>query len=269
MKRLVFVFTFVFVFLSLGPVRASEFDTFYDKYLTTFNNYYKANQEYIIARSKYLTYKTLNSKNEAFDKTKKLMVARDEVLVSYFETLNRRLETTGGVTRTEVDLEKNLNKQIIAYVADHEKKISGLAFLEDIIEHSGILESRSLEFEKRARKTASLVLIGRGNILYGELLDLDKLLKKRINELKGKGKDVSLLERWMLEFSSKKENAQSKLEKAKQIFITLAKASDVEEVREVYTEGQTALLASRQYVREAIMFANELVNELKRGKYFD
>jgi len=267
MKKLFVCFVLLFSF-SIS-CRAAEFDDYYDLYLDNFHEYYRANQEYQIARSNYLSYDTLNSKKEAIDKTKGLMEVRDEVLISYFESLNRRLNTTSGVTRKDIDFEIELNNQIIPFLVEHKEEIPSIAFVEDLIKLSKEVEKRQLEYEKRAKKSASVVLIGRANIIYGELLDLDALLQDKIRVLKSAGKDVNTLERWLLEFTSKKGNAEKKINEAKEAFDVMAEKRDQEEVRKAFLTGQNDLLAARQYIREAMDFAEELSNEIKRGNFLD
>lgn len=250
-------------------VLADDLEESRNNYLQTYNNYYKIHQDYLITKKKYLTYKTLNSKNEALEKTKQLMIWRAKVLISYFEALNKRLEKTAGVAKSEVDLEKRLNEEIISYIKEEEGKVEGVAFLEDAIEKGNEFEVRKLEFEKRGKKTVSLILSAKATLLYKQLLDLEEKLNKKITKLKEEGKDVSLLERWMLEFKTKRENSQVKLEKAKELFSSLEEKKDEEELEEAFNKGQILLLESRQYVREAVVFGKELVREMNKGNYFD
>jgi len=268
MKRIILLLILLFL-LSPKTSSADEFDQYHKDYLKTYDKYYKTHQLYIIARTKYLTYKTLNAQKEALVATKEVMVVRDDVLISYFNTLNKRLDITGGVTKIQVDLEKELNDQAITFISGHKEKIASVAFLEDAVLLSEELEEKDIEFEKRGRKAASVILVGKANLLYGDLIELERLLKAKIKKLKEQGKDVNLLERWMLEFGSKKENAAVKIEEAKVSFNVIDGAKKADDVKDEFLKGQRQLLDSRQYVREAIMFAKELVTEAKKTNYQD
>lgn len=141
-------------------------------------DYRKLEREFQINKAQFQKLNTLQSLEEAVQSTKKVMISRDMVLITYFELLHASLEETEGI---EVTLKaqnlKNLEDRINT-LKDHQKKV------EDTTDRAGIAD-RVTEFVPIAKTIgtsaySSIALIVTGNLqaVYDKSVILYSDIKK-------------------------------------------------------------------------------------------
>ena len=107
---LIFVSLLIFVgfYNSNVYVKAQEtpkkpLEIAYEAYQVSMEEYTKTHETYVVQRSRYLRFKTLQSKQDAYNATLAMLKARDEVVNKYIEVLKKRLDDSIGIPQIRVE----------------------------------------------------------------------------------------------------------------------------------------------------------------------
>lgn len=229
----------------------------YQGFLKTYDAYRTAHNTYNTTRNQYLQYGTLNSQNEALEAVKKFLVMRDEVILSYISLL--RLKNTDTLLTSLLDDEERLLK-------DHREKVPAVGTLSDAVSVSQTAENRHLPFQITSRKIVATLLIAKVDTLRLRYQQLEIKANSLIQTLKNQGKDVTTLERWLLDAKNKELLVELKLLEARNK-TTALRASSPENLTQEYNAIQFTIFEANQYLREALRFITELSENIKYGNY--
>jgi hypothetical protein len=239
------------------PVATAGFEEDYQGYLKTYDTYRTAYEKYVTTRNQYLTYDTLNAKNDALTAVKDMLIKRDEVLLSYISLLK---VTDYDKTYTSlVDDEST-------FLFSHKEQIPAVGTLEDAVTKSGEVEKRHLPFQVTSKKITASVLYNKIIAARDGYLSLESEATTLIHNLKLQNKDVSTLERWLLEAKNKQLQADQKLSLASTQISGLDSGS-LENLNAEYAKIQFTLFEANQYIKEALRFMTELTESLKYGQF--
>lgn len=248
--------------LAVSPCRAQDFNftKAYDDYLFNFNQYQKAHQEYVAAKSAYLTYQTLTAKTEAFDKTLALLQWRDKTVETYLTALRLRLaEATGVTDYEETVLYLKLDNEI-GWYQNHYSILPSGGSPEDLFKTSEEAEDQFSATEILAFQTVGAVLNGKIDTHKLAIQNNHDILKTKIAEIRQRGdKDTAVLERWLLEAENKLTRVQEKQFEALQIITTVSGSKKIDK----YTEARLKFKEAGQYLIEANHYLLEIVREIK------
>ncbi len=236
----------------------ADFERAYNDYLFQYDVYRKALTDYLTAKNKYLTYGTLVSQTEALSTAKTFLESRDQVITVYLLMLLER--------NPEESLQKIISDEITFY-SDHKNLIPAVGSLDDSA-------GASKTFEDHFPQTSIVVKKTIANLLIGKLLDFDGRLasssagfEQEINSIKTKGKDVSTLERWLLETRNKRMLADEKITTAQALTNKLQPRQSAQESAKDYSNIQTNILEANQYLKEGTSYLKEIKEEIKYGNY--
>jgi len=271
-KRLFLTFLFVFLFYILVgsfpffPVFAQDFDfnRAFSDYTYNFDLYRDYYREYVLARETYLRYGTLSSKNEALEKTAKMLRVRDEVVRTYLIVLKMKLEITPGISVYERNL---LNLELDSdfdWYLSHKKQLSSAGTLEDLF----FLADKARERYKN--KTEYLIYKILFRVLTGKELALKEKIngrvleiKEKLGEIKKEGKkNTFLAERWLLETENRLLRFEEKISLAQENMERMEKISQ-ENRGQIYKKSQLTIEESHQYLKEANRYLQEIIREVK------
>lgn len=198
-------FLFPLFFLSLSSVVISQdFNQTYQEYLSLSSQLNSDYENFVLAKNRYLSYKTILSESEAVDASKKMMIVRNAVIKKLIEVSRIRLaQETGIINYQENLLYLNLDSQMSVYSSQSEM-INSQKSLSELNEAENKLLTGYLTTKKLVYK--SLVLINYKKISQ-EIENLKKqlqLLDEKFGEIKSSSDNDFILVNQRLEEINKK-----------------------------------------------------------------
>ncbi|MFH0749829.1 MAG: hypothetical protein V1917_02860 [Candidatus Gottesmanbacteria bacterium] len=256
------LFTVLF-FLQPKQVVASS-DTAYKDYLYQFDGYRTKLNNFKVARTEYLKYKTLLSETTALDTVKAMLAQRDQLLRSYLLFLNEKLNENTGLSSSDKNLYQTLIQNEVKFLESHAQLIPSIGSLTDATNVSKQLESHYLVLEVSTRQT--IIALGLGDLMklnkqydtsFSSLRDLAKTNASQTTPQK-----QSTIDRWILQINNKQQLFQQKTEQ-----ITVAngqiKGNSQQEMDALFVGVQKNLAEAKQYLIEGSSYMQELVNLLR------
>lgn len=133
-----------------------------DTYQGQVEQYRTLERAFTISKAQFFKLNTLQSLEEAVVSTKKVMISRTEVFITYFELLHASLQDTEGVDVTQkARILKNLEDNIVA-LKEHQKKIT------DTSDRAGIAE-RVAEFAVLRENLSPVAYSAIAVVIMGDL----------------------------------------------------------------------------------------------------
>lgn len=255
MKRFVFLlFTLCTLFYALCTSANAQDFTYakaYQDYLYNFGQYRNFHLEYITAKSEYQTYGTLSSQTKALENTKKMLIARAETFRTYLTAVRMKLKEETSVINYQQNLAYIKLDEQIAFINTHELAIPSASTIDDLIKNSGEFEKKYPEAILYTSQAKKVIFLSRVNVLYEEVNSEIVRIEEKINQMKESGKDVSDLERWLIQAKQKQARSKEKYNLAQNV------------------EGNSVLLTTHlenanQYLKETITDLKEIIKEIKR-----
>ncbi len=251
------------VFFLHSPVFASS-ETAYKDYLYQFDQYRTRLNNFKVARTEYLKYKTLLAETTALDTVKGMLAQRDQLLRAYLLLLNEKLNENTGLSDTDKHLYQRLIQNEVKFLEDHALLIPSIGSLSDATNVSKQLESHYLVLSASIRQT--VIALGQGDLLklnkqfdtsFSALRELAKTNQPAVSSEK-----QSTIDRWLLQINNKQSLFLQKIEQ-----ITVANGEiqgrTIEEMDMVFVRQQKNLAEAKQYLVEGSAFMNELVSLIK------
>jgi len=260
MKQVCLFFALI---LLASPVLAQEFDfdRAYQDYLHTYNQYRDSHNQYVTAKNQHLSYQTLSSKNQALIKSKEMLIKRDQSLETYLIALRLKLAEITSVVGYQANLLYMKLDQEINWLINHRKALPSAGTLEDLLKLGEQPEKRYLQTEIIIYQTLGEILQNKETALTQRARQLTNDLKTKIQVLKKDEPEKALIwERWLLESENKTTRA---FEKQKQSRAILQNLDPKEEIDEQFYQAQFVLKESNQYLKEAVFYLKEIIQEIK------
>ena len=239
------------------PVALATFADQYQNYLQIYDSYKTAYQGYVTTRNQFLTYGTLTSKNDALTAVKVFLTERDTVLFSYLGLLQAK--NTDQVFSSLLTTEAN-------FMTNHSSQVGAIGSLEDAVTAAEEVENKHIPLQILSRQVVTSVIMSKINTVKLAYTVSENEAGNLIATLKSNGKDVSILERWLLESKNKELQAEQKLQEAATSITRLAGFNE-NDIPESYNKTQSTLLEANQYLKEALQFLKEAAAAIKYGEY--
>lgn len=222
----------------------------YSDYLYNFGLYRTAHLDYVTAKSEYQTYGTLTSQTKALENTKKMLIARAETFRTYLTAIRMKLKEETSVINYQQNLAYIKLDEQIAFINTHELAIPSASTIDDLIASSGEFETKYPEAILYTSQTKKVIFLSRVNVLYEEVNSEIIRIEEKINQMKESGKDVSDLERWLIQAKQKQSRSKEKY--------NLAQNVEDSALLTTYLEN------ANQYLKETITDLKEIIKEIKR-----
>jgi len=260
-----FISLIAYCLLLIAPVFA-DYNSALTEYNSTFEKYRTTYADYVSAKNSYLTYKTLNSQTLAIEKTKIFLKTRDDLLISYYTLLKEKMTLTLGIPDYDKNLKNNVIDERVLFLTNHKSTIDAVSSLPDLVQNSKQIDGIQKDLRDETYQIVGLILIGKVKDQSDKLSSSISVISTYINEIKSTGKDVTKLERWLLETNYKRDLAETKLTDARVLFNTL-KENYSDESQKNFLLGRTTVSEGNQYLKESVFNAKEAVKEIISGPY--
>lgn len=251
---LLFILLFTGILLTTSlKISFASYSQAYQDYLFEFNNYRNAYQEYQVAKSKYLAFQTLVSQNEAIDKTRTVLVRRDNAVSSFLSALKERLAETNGVNENEQAVQNSKIQLLQSFLDNHRAKVEAAATLNDLTSLSKEFETKNKESVNLSNQTVGLIVISRFNFFFDRFDTQKALLSSFVKDIGSTGENTQSYERQIGLIDAKRRLADEKYQTLKNIYFPPEEKNiNVEETIPLIQDTYLYLKESTSYLLETI-----------------
>lgn len=259
------VIIFILVLVAVPVTLAQDFD--YQKALRDYEyNYSLYNQthdDYVLARARYLQYRTLLSEEEAKKATYKMLFSRDEVVKTLLTAIRMKIKESPGLSDGE---KESLFKRIDAefsFFQNHQTALSSVGSLADFVNDSEKARDR---FKSATEPIiySSLVNISVAKTGY-QRARIEKIiadLKAKISEIKANGdKDVSFSDHFFVNVENKLLRSRDKEIQAGEAIVSIGKSN--KDKMENYNQAIGTVQDSYLYLKEIVSYLKEVLRLIK------
>ncbi len=268
-KKLVAILFLVFLIFPVGVVRAQdeEFDfaRAYQDYVFTVDVYNSAHSEYLLAKAQYAQAGTLVSQTQAREATVKMLSSRDDVVTTYLTAVRMKMVEAEGVSSlTKNGLFTRLDAEI-AWFRDHKDRLDSAGTLADLEADSKEASDRFVTSERIAYETLATIPFGKLSLMRTQANSILSRINDKVFQIRSNGdKDTAIVERWALEIEQKITRSLDKEIEAQAlipIFVPSRQNRSLD-VRKNYTDIIFKLDESRQFLRDATEYMDEILREI-------
>jgi hypothetical protein len=235
----------------------------YQDYLYNFNLYRQSYLEYQAAKSEFQTYQTLTSQTKAIEVTKKMLSNRAATLKTFLTAVRMRIKEDSDVPEFQKNLQFVKLDSEISGLDQNILEISPVSTIADVNNVSQKFEKKYPEIVFITYQAKTNIYSGRINSLIVEIKSEISSLEDTIKILRESGKDVSTLERWLIQARGKESLAEEKLGSAEKIMSTMLDQENLNGMRSIYTKSQQAYQDANQYLKETVTNLKEIINGVK------
>ncbi len=243
-------------FLLATPVQA-DFQTARNDYIYQYNLYRQAIDNYQVAKSTFLTYRTLTAQQDAQDKLRTAVQTRDNVIGSYYNLLQERLNQTTGVSPQYRNTFNSIKESEKTWLSQHRVKIEAAASLEDLNAAAKEFEDHYPQFDRETKRAIGTILLTKEDNLKKETDRTIDTLTAKLTEIRQSGIDTSFWDRGLINTKNKLGLYTQKYTEAKDTY----QPGNTEEPINIYA-GQQRLTEANQYLREAVRFLQEIIKTI-------
>lgn len=254
MRKLLPVFLFL---LFASPVHA-DYQTAKADYVYQYSLYRTASDAYQLAKSTFMTYRTLTAQNDAIDKERAVIAARDRVISAYYNLLQEKLNATSGVSPDFTASFNNIKESEKTWLADHQKKIDAAGSFDDLNGAAKDFESRFPQFDNETKNAFGIVIVAKETNLKLETDQNVAALKAKLSQMQNLGENTQFAQRGLINVQNKIDLSAQKTNDAKTIFLPGARQT---EPINLYN-GQQRLTEANQSLREAVTFLLEIIKSI-------
>lgn len=247
--------------ISFAQTGSFDADKAYQDYLYNYNLYRDSHLRYVSARSEYFSYRTLNAETKALESTRDMLSKRAEVLRTYLVALRMLLIESTGITNYQQNMAFVKLDTETTWLKEHKDSLSAPDSLQDLVKVSEPFESKFPDTEILSYQTLGLILSGRINQLQDKVSNQINLVDQKLNAMKEAGENVDKLDRWLIEARKKMALSEQKQKEAEDILKEMKSAYGSK--RDTFVKGQLTYGESNQYLKEAVSFLTEIINDIK------
>ncbi|CAN5336418.1 hypothetical protein BH10PAT1_BH10PAT1_0620 [soil metagenome] len=262
-RKFLALFLSIFFLLISTKIILADYATSYQSYIDTTGNYQSAYNGYLTARASYFASGNLDSEDKARAATLKMLQSRNNVVVSYLNAVNAKVQATLGLDDGDKSsLQNQINTENSWYTA-HTTKLNSAGSLQDLVSDSD--EAKS-QFQNSTQITIyqNLIAMGVANNSYirGEIVNEINTLQLKIDEIKSnQDKDTSVVERSLVDVKNKISRSQDKDNLAKNLVGSIKPQNS--QGNNDFTDAQSYLADSNSYLKEANQGLLQIIIELK------
>ncbi|MFH1971137.1 MAG: hypothetical protein ABIJ05_02005 [Patescibacteria group bacterium] len=257
------VLIFFGFFLSFASAQEFDYSKSYQDFSYNLSLHDQQKSVYQKARSEYLQFNTLVSKETIKQETLKLLLIRDEVVKTYLTSLRMKIRELKGLTDQEKEGYYTRIDGEYKFFEEHKNKLSSAGSLDDLVDDSDEAFDR---YDKSSKIVIYYSLIGiasgKNSFLRSEIEKQISELKTKISEIRSNGdKDVSSMERSITDLENKIARSEEKdnlaLNMVNQIKTTERGKEDI------YKEALQETQDSFSYIKEVNNYLLEIIKQLK------
>ncbi len=264
---IIFILALFFTPRSLHAQAPANYNEAFLQMNLKMEEYDKAHAEYVLRRSQYLKFKSLQSENDARKATAAMLQARDNVVLAYITVLQKRMDESKGITDGDRSLLKGGLDAETAFFTDHRDKVPSAGTLADLVTDS---DKAKVQYTKDVDELFYKVIFAISN---GKVTDLKSRLNQSFGGVKTKVELIRAETRPEYQFSVTKMQAidrfvfesENKIQRAdeKQTAATTITNDSLMFNAQQYTTRLGVLDEARLLLKDASSYLKEIVNQMK------
>lgn len=269
---LLFIPLFLFIPTSIHsqtptPSGTFDFNRAYADYVYNTQLYNDAYSAYQLARSQYLSSKTLVAQGNAQTATLNMLQARDQMIITYLTAIRMRVKETDGIPDNSRQVMFTQIDNDVAWWGSHKTKLMSAGSLDDLVTDSDDAYKHYQSTLLLVYQALSTVFAGR---LDSERSDLTRIivdLKAKVVQIKANGdKDTSGIERSLIDVDNTVDRSSTKESDAKNIINTMSldqnNPSGTDNAQK-FSDAKTLMKESLAYLNDAVNLISQIVTEIK------
>jgi hypothetical protein len=263
-KALLTIFLFL-CFLTPASVYASSTSA-YKEYLIEFDAYRAGLNDFKVARSEYLKFKTLTSQQTALAKTKQMLIQRSQLLRSYLQFINEKLNENTSIDQTNRQLYQTLIKNEVTFLNNHTGLIGAIGSIQDadgvsmqLASHYAMLQSNMYQTIVGLKISELMALDAQYQDVFTKSYTLIQNNKSLFSPEK-----QAILDRWLLQIQNKRDLFKQKIDEISKENSVL-KSSSLTEITASFQRIQKSIAEAKQYLAEGSSFIQELTTSMQYG----
>jgi len=239
----------------------------YQEYLGGFDTYRSALNEFKVARSEYLKFKTLTSQQTALDKTRQMLASRSQLLRSYLQFLNEKLNESTAMDAPTKSLYQTLIGNEVKFLNNHTGLMGSIGSLQDAEGVSQQLSSHYTMLESSIYQTIVGLKMAELTAIDTEYFTIftNSYTFIQNNKSMYTPEKQSIMERWLLQIQNKRDLYKQKTDEITKENSAL-KSSSLSEITASYQRIAKLMSEARQYLWEGTSFLQELTNSIQYGE---
>ncbi len=256
LSGLILIISWWFPFKTIFAQEETDYLFQYEEYRTAYDNF-------LVARDKYSKYKTLTARDEALEKTKKIILQRAEVLRTYFIALRSKVAnaTISPLTLKEETVKK-LDEEI-KWLDQHKEKVNTTPFADyqQLFSLSAELESKELAIYQLTYQSLTLVDLEKNQSLQQDSV----LLWEALNDEVEASSEADLKEKlipWLTAAKEKNRLSEQQTNLAKDKLEELYKKEKREDLVKIYNQIESLLDGGIKYLKDSFSYQKEIFSLL-------
>lgn len=275
-KKLGLILFLLFSFLSsaktiLAQPVLNRYDLAYKTYQESLSDYRDTFGDYVLARSQYIRFGTLQAEKEARDKTIVFLEVRDQVVINYLNLLKIKLEESDGIDEARrIDLLAKIDDEIVWH-SGHKDTISSALTLQELVQDSDAAADRFDSVSEVAYSTVTELSFGKIEVFFerfdkifnGTRAKLDSIRQDSREDYQLSERQIQLVNRWIIETEARRSRAEElEIEVREDVEKKGFKGSGLRALK-IYNETLGDFSIVVQHLREGGAFIQEIVRIIK------
>ena len=214
MKVIAYLITFLlFLSISGGNTILASSESAYKDYLFQYDQYRLKLNNFHVARTEYLTYKTLLAETTALDTARAMMVQRDDLLRSYILLLNEKINENNGMSDTDRKLYQTIIKNESSYIQTHKTHMTSVGSLSDAEKISIDLQTHYPILNTSVHQILIALSLADLSRMNKQFVSLQEIFRSSIQSNRSylTPEKQTISDRWMIQISNKQNLYQQKV----------------------------------------------------------
>ena len=223
--------------------------------------YDEAKKDWILARTDYLSQKDGVRLENAIDKLKSFLLRSDQAMVEYLENVKLNVNSNENLpAEKKADITSKIDEDI-SWLKAKQSEINGATTRLELLRIGKDIRDKWEDIKPRHKLISGLFLSYRLTGLLNKADVISQRIQAIIDDLKTQGKDTSQLERLLLDFNSKIEDAQQARQNAISTFQNIDDTTNAEDRAK---KGKVYLEQAQRDLRDAHDDLKQILKILKQ-----
>jgi len=217
--------------------------------------------DYDIAKANYLKFKSLIAEKEAFEKTKKLLIARNKTLETYFFLLQETINQTQNIEKEDFESVSKKIKAETDFLKNQSEKLEESQIINQLETFSKELEAKKEEFQDLAEEATSLIVMGQ---LYSSYQS-HQILKQKISQIVEDEtqaiNDKTLIKHWLEESERNAQEGLTRRNQAREILHQFIQEKGYKKIQ-LRAELEKQLTNSKKSLEDAVSIQHQVIRKI-------
>jgi len=182
------------------------------EYKNLLNTYVQAEADFKFAQAQYNQLQTLAAMEEAIEASKKVFIARDEVLIRYAKILKLKLYLTYGVYLPRKQAQIDQLDELIGQLEIHLQTTQAVTTRDELMQTTSDFELLGAQLQAQVQLTAPLFSLGKLQTTFDKTENLIAQIKQNVADSDLSAADKATKQRWLKLVNDKQAEAKVQLD---------------------------------------------------------